>query len=140
MVGRTDILNIVELCRGLPIQYCGPAPRSDVGQFYQDADVFVLPTLSDGFAITLLEAQAWRLPVVATTRCGEAIQNEIDGVVLDDPTAENIAATLRRFLAAPELLASMSSHTTSEAFGIDRLARQLQELNAGWATEATCAQ
>ena len=39
-----------------------------------EADVFVLPTLSDGFALTQLEAMAHDLPVIATLACGEVVE------------------------------------------------------------------
>ena len=43
------------------------------GKLYRSADLFVIPTLSDGFAITQLEAMAHGLPVIATPHCAEVI-------------------------------------------------------------------
>ena len=51
----------------------GGVPRHETTLFYRDADVFILPTFSDGFAITQLEAQAWKLPVISTPYCGEVV-------------------------------------------------------------------
>lgn len=44
----------------------------DVLPYYQDADVFVLPSVSEGMSVALLEAMACGLPVVATCAGGNA--------------------------------------------------------------------
>lgn len=140
LVGPTDIRNIRELCQGLPVRYCGATPRSDVGRFYDEADVFVLPTLSDGFAMTLLEAQARRLPAITTLRCGEVIKDGVNGIVMEEPTPQQLASSLRRFLAAPELLAAMSEQSCVSGFSLDALASNLTSICARESTNATCAQ
>ncbi|MEX0643450.1 MAG: glycosyltransferase family 4 protein [Pirellulales bacterium] len=132
IVGPTNIDNLGDLCRGLPVNYVGSVPRDEVSREYQNADVFILPTLSDGFAITQLEALAWRLPVVTTTYCGEVVKNQVNGIALSEPTAENIANTLRQFLETPQRLAEMSRQARPEDFGIDRLAAQLETLANRW--------
>jgi glycosyltransferase involved in cell wall biosynthesis len=69
------------------VKWFGPATRNQVAEFYRDADVFILPTLSDGFAITQLEAQAHGLPVIASKNCGEVVENGVNGITLDEPSA-----------------------------------------------------
>jgi glycosyltransferase involved in cell wall biosynthesis len=51
--------------------------------------------MSDGFAITQLEAEAYGLPVIASKFCGKVVENGFDGIVLDEPSAACIAATVR---------------------------------------------
>jgi glycosyltransferase involved in cell wall biosynthesis len=139
LVGPTDIQNLGELCRGLHVRYSGPAPRSDVERFYDQADVFILPTLSDGFAITLIEAQSRRLPVITTTRCGQVIQDGVNGVVLEFPTGEIIASTLRAMLANPESLAAMSERSSVEGFRLESLATALNAIGEKATLESQCA-
>ena len=55
--------------------------------------------MSDGFAITQLEAQAYRLPVIASKFCGKVVENGFDGIVLDEPSATCIAHAVRDCIA-----------------------------------------
>ena len=94
------------------VRWIGNIPRGNIRQFYRDADVFVLPTFSDGFGITQLEAQAWKVPVVASKFCGEVVIDGENGCVLPDMTASAIAAVLRRCRAEPAWLQQMSDCST----------------------------
>jgi len=78
------------------VRWVGPVPRSEVGQYYQDADAFILPTLSDGYALTQLEALSRGLPVIASKCCGEAVTDGVNGLLLEDLEPATIAAALRR--------------------------------------------
>jgi glycosyltransferase involved in cell wall biosynthesis len=93
--------------------------------------VFILPTLSDGFAITQLEAQAHGLPVIASKFCGDVVKDGFNGMVLEEPTAACIAATIRDCLGDPSRLQKLASVlTVRERFTIEALGQQLQHLGA----------
>ena len=77
------------------VRWLGPVPRSEVGRVYQDADVFILPTLSDGYALTQLEALSYGLPVIASKHCGEAVTHGRNGWILEDLEPATIAAAIR---------------------------------------------
>lgn len=77
------------------VRWLGPVPRSEVGRIYQEADLFILPTLSDGYALTQLEALSHGLPVIASKHCGEAVTHGRNGWILDDLEPETIAAAIR---------------------------------------------
>ena len=96
---------------------------------YTNADVFILPTLSDGFAITQLEAQAFGLPVISSKFCGGVVESGLNGIILGEPSAANIAAAVRDCIAEPDRLQKLAaaSHVRDE-FTIDALAQQLHEL------------
>jgi glycosyltransferase involved in cell wall biosynthesis len=108
----------------------GRSTRDKVDDWYGRADVFVLPTLSDGFAITQLEAMAHGLPVIATPCCGEVIGDGVDGFVVPARDAEALARTFRRYLAEPDLLRCQSAAALLKAgqFTMDRLAENLMKL------------
>lgn len=114
---------------GSKIKWFGAVPRSKVDEFYREADVFILPTLSDGFGLTQLEAQSWRLPVIASRFCGAVVQHGRNGLTLDEVSGESIAVTLRELLRSPERLATMSQESrVSEEFTLESLASSLSQL------------
>jgi glycosyltransferase involved in cell wall biosynthesis len=90
---------------------------------YDRADVFILPTLSDGYAITQLEALARGLPVIASRHCGSAVVHGKNGWILPDLEP----ATIRDLL----LEVRSSSHVLEAAappdFGLDDLAAVLTD-------------
>jgi glycosyltransferase involved in cell wall biosynthesis len=56
----------------LPIEFMGMQPQRDLPAFYNWADLFVFPTIEDGFPVVLAQAQAAGLPIVATANCSAA--------------------------------------------------------------------
>lgn len=78
------------------VRWVGPVARSEVGRYYEEADLFILPTLSDGYAITQLEALSHGLPVMASKHCGAAVTHGENGWILDDLEPETIATAIRR--------------------------------------------
>ena len=110
-------------------RWFGTAPRAEVDSYYRDADVFILPTLSDGFGLTQLEAQSWKLPVVASRYCGEVVRDGVNGVLLDEVSGEAIANTLRGLLETPSSLSAMSVRSgIDEEFTLKSLASSLERL------------
>jgi len=109
------------------ILWIGPVPRGRTGAVYQAADVFLLPTVSDGFGLAQLEAQAWRLPLVTTANCGAVVRDGINGVRLRDGSGAEVAAVLRRMIAEPSILVEMSrAANIDEQHQPDRFAAALQ--------------
>jgi len=78
------------------VEWLGSVPRSEVGRLYENADVFILPTLSDGYAITQLEALSRGLPVIASAHCGAAVDHGVNGWILADLEPETIAGAITR--------------------------------------------
>jgi UDP-glucose:(heptosyl)LPS alpha-1,3-glucosyltransferase len=70
---------------GRQISFVGPV--KDPGPYYQEADVFVLPSLYEPFSNACLEAMSRGLPVVTTEMNGasEALLSGENGVVVPDP-------------------------------------------------------
>jgi glycosyltransferase involved in cell wall biosynthesis len=128
-VGPLQIRVPQELRQHQQIKWFGVAQRGEAKSYYRDADVFILPTLSDGFGLTQLEAQAWKLPVIASRYCGEVVRDEVNGVVLEEVSAGKIAEVLLQCLREPEKLSAMSGRSAvDERFSLTMLASSLTKL------------
>ena len=79
------------------VEFAGRLTRDRTNQAYREADVFILPTLSDGFAITQLEAMAQGLPVITTPNCGQVVSDGVDGVIVAPADGLGLAAAISRF-------------------------------------------
>jgi glycosyltransferase involved in cell wall biosynthesis len=111
------------------VRWCGSSPRSDVSRYYRDADVFILPTFSDGFGLTQLEAQSWKLPVIASRYCGDVVENGFNGLLLENISAMAISNVLHQLLHSPESLHAMSQNSrVDERFSLRSLAASLSSL------------
>src|SRR5439155_1655374 len=78
MVGPVEIANASTIPSAGRVKWFDPVSRKQAAGFYRNADVFILPTLSDGFAITQLEAQAHGLPIIASKFCGKVVENGLN--------------------------------------------------------------
>jgi len=114
IVGPLQIAIPEDLRSDRRVRWHGPAPRAATGGFYRDADVFLFPTFSDGFGLTQLEAQAWKLPVIATRFCGEVVEHGRIGWILPAITPQSMADMLRACLRDPARL-----QAASELSGVD---------------------
>jgi glycosyltransferase involved in cell wall biosynthesis len=131
IVGPVQITNATTKARDARVKWFGPVTRSQAADEFRAADVFILPTLSDGFAITQLEAQAHGLPIIASKFCGNVVENGRNGIILEEPSAAGIAAAIHDCIADPSQLRNLAAASRlANEFTIDALAQRLQELGA----------
>lgn len=91
------------------VRFLGSLTRDRVTSVYRQADLFVLPTLSDGFALTQLEAMAHGLPVIATPNCGRVVTDGEDGRIVAAGDAEQLASAIEALVGNPRELKTMSA-------------------------------
>ncbi len=79
---------------GLQVQV---APGDPV-RAYHESDIFVLPSLEDGFGLVVAEAMACGVPVIATDCCGsaECIEEDVNGWKVKAADVEALAAVLEK--------------------------------------------
>jgi glycosyltransferase involved in cell wall biosynthesis len=100
--------------------------RRDVGDLLPAFDLFAQPSLWEGFGVTVLEAMAAGLPVVASRVGGipEIVRDGETGLLVPAGDADALAAALLRLLEDPGLAALMGRAGRArleEQFGIDRM-------------------
>jgi glycosyltransferase involved in cell wall biosynthesis len=84
----------------------------NVWPFYNLADIFVLPSLSEGSPNVLLEAMMAQTPIVATAVGGvpETVENEASALLVPPRDPEKLAEAMRRLLDSPELRARLTAN------------------------------
>lgn len=118
------------------IEVVGAIPRSEMAREFAAADVFALPTLSEGSAIVCYEALAAGLPVVTTAAAGSVVRDGVDGWLVPIRSAEALANQLRFISQNRDCLHSFSLSAASRAqdytwraYG-DRLTGVIREMDA----------
>jgi glycosyltransferase involved in cell wall biosynthesis len=93
------------------IKVLGRVTRDQLSWHYRRAHVFALPTLTDGFAITQLEAMAHGLPVVTTPNCGNVVTDGVDGFIIPARDSQALADAIARLDADRPMLRAMSANS-----------------------------
>lgn len=105
----------------------------DVHRYYASTDIFVCNSAIESFPRVILEAMAWKLPIVATDVFGiaEQVQHEGEALLIDPHNVPDLTAALRRLIEDPILRATLGQNArrnVAHSFGIDRMIDQYEEL------------
>jgi teichuronic acid biosynthesis glycosyltransferase TuaC len=80
--------------------WAGPQPNSDLVRFYNSADVFVLPSYSEGLGTVLVEAGSVGIPIVATDVGGiPELLGQGRGLIIAPRNSAEIVSGIRAVLA-----------------------------------------
>ncbi len=80
-------------------------PQENLFSYYQECDLFVLPSIEEGFGLVLVEAQMCGRPVIGTNSGGipDIIQDDITGLLVKPEDPLDLAKAIERILVDPEL-------------------------------------
>jgi len=91
--------------------------RDDVGDLLAGADVYAMPSLSEGLPLALLEAMAAGLPIVASAVGGipEAARDGVHALLVPPDDDAALAAALERLLSDAELRRTLGGAASARA-------------------------
>jgi len=106
------------------------AGQTDLRQQLTEADIFVLPSRSEGFSNAIIEAMASSLPVVATDVGGnsEAVADGASGFIAPPNDAEALADAVISLLSDPARARAMGlsgRKTVEEKFSMEMMVKQV---------------
>jgi len=112
---------------------------ANLREYLSTADIFVLPSRSEGFSNAIVEAMAASLPVVATDVGGnaEAVTEGVNGLIVpaEDPAA--LASAILRLLSDPSKAREMGAagkKLAAEKFTTDAMMHQITQAYASLLT------
>ena len=113
----------VDEAQGESLRWIGRLSSSDISALLQQSDLLCLPTRSEGFATTLLEASACGCPSVVTDVGGarELFPNEHFGTIIDSMDSDAVEQAIYSLVKNPDKLAEQS-----------RLCRRMIENESSW--------
>lgn len=115
------------------VTFIGRVPREGTLLYYQEASLFVLPSINEGMSNAMLEALACGLPIIATETTGgtkELVENGKNGVTVPLRSASKIAEAIEGFLRSPERreMYGIESRRRAELHGWNTVAEQFKKL------------
>ncbi len=108
-------------------EFLGHKPKSEILSLLYWADVFILPSLAEGSAISTYEALATGLPVITTPNAGTLVENEKTGIIIESASVEAIQIALTKLLENPELVEqySQNAYNSRWLYDISRYERDI---------------
>jgi len=89
--------------------------KPNARKYLKAFDVFVLPSLKEGFPWVVLEAMAARVPIIATSvgAVPEIIENNQSGFVISPKNSELLSKKIQDLLSSPEMRNSFTQNAYS---------------------------
>ncbi|MGI6415821.1 MAG: glycosyltransferase [Thermoguttaceae bacterium] len=121
---------------GLSRHVCFHGETHDVAALLARASLFVLPSLQEGISLTLLEAMARGLPVVATRVGGnpEVVEEGVTGLLVPPQNPTSLAVAVVRLASDPARAQEMGQagrQRVESLFDVRRMVRQYEACYLG---------
>jgi glycosyltransferase involved in cell wall biosynthesis len=117
---------------GSHVRFLGYVERERMPKVYADADLFVLPSQSEGMSMALLEAMAAGLPVIVTDTGGseELVSDRVNGRIVQWGDIDALFTAMADCLSGAAQLQSMGAASRSRArhFSWGEITRQYLDL------------
>ena len=83
----------------------GAIGQDHIQEYYDLADVFVLPSFAEGVPVVLMEAMAKEVPVIATRVMGipELVEDGVSGLLIPPASVEALADAMQQLARDPQL-------------------------------------
>lgn len=135
----SDIVEFVHGGSDTGVEYAGIVEGEAKHALLASADLFVLPSYTEGFSLALLEAMFHGLPII-TTRVGgspDIVKEGENGLLIEPGDIDALAHALDRLIGDPQLRETLGTHNAREArarYDLEIVAQQLaQVLVRAWA-------
>jgi glycosyltransferase involved in cell wall biosynthesis len=115
MVGHVSLADNILAQKPKNVTLTNQVPRSEILQHYRWADIFLLPSLSEGSATVTYEAMRAGLPVICTPETGSVVTHGIDGFLIPTFDVEAAAKAINDCSENPEFLHSLQVNAAEKS-------------------------
>jgi glycosyltransferase involved in cell wall biosynthesis len=122
---RTTLENLATQLKATPsISFLGEVEEKRLEQLYLASDIVLLPSVVEAFGLPVVEAMAYRRPVITFDSGGpvEIVAREKTGVIVEKMTASALAETIEDLSANRSLLRRLQYNSSRSAPAYDWLA------------------
>lgn len=114
------------------IDFVGPQFGEAKAALLREASAFILPSLSEGLPMSVLEAWSWRLPVLMTTNCNLPEGSKAGAAIMMEPDMEDISKALAELFSMDrierEAMGARGRRLVEEKFQWARVAEQMTQV------------
>lgn len=120
------------LATGLPVEFVGFVSQDEIPKYLHEANIFIRPSLSEGFGSSFIEAMAAGLPVIATAVGGivDFLRDGETGLFCQVKNPASIAVQVRRLLENENLknvIVENAKKMVKEKYDWDLVVREMKE-------------
>ncbi|MBV6625386.1 MAG: glycosyltransferase family 4 protein [Rivularia sp. (in: Bacteria)] len=115
------------------VKFVGYKSQSEVREYFEQTDVFVLSSFAEGVPVVLMEAMAAGVPVVAPQIAGisELVEDNLSGYVIPAGDKTSLAQSIEKLLSDGELRAKFGTagrNKVEKEFNINLEAQKLYQV------------
>lgn len=130
------------------VEFIGAVGQDRVQEYYNQGDVFVLPSFAEGVPVVLMEAMAKELPVISTRVMGipELVEDGVSGLLIPPANLDALVQAMERLAKDPELRLRLGKAGREKVIAdynletnVPKLAQVLREMITGGLAEKSTA-
>ncbi|NOT79907.1 MAG: glycosyltransferase [Bacteriovoracaceae bacterium] len=104
------------------VKFLGHLNHQELIHYYQNCDVFVLPSLLETLSLVAIEAMSLAKPLIVTDKiisAMELVEHEVNGYIVNSESTSELASRLSELATNPQLLKKMSEASLNHSKNFD---------------------
>lgn len=111
------------------VHFFGAVENKEIPNILRKTDIFILPSYSEGFPLTIIEALSMGCPVIATSVGGipEVVRNEENGLLIESKNSTMIQDAIEKLINNPNLYNKIQKNASKvyEQFSGEKVTQQI---------------
>ena len=113
------------------ISFLGSISQKEIPRYLISSDIFVLPSLSEGFPVSIMEAFASGLPIIVSNVGGipEIVENKVNGFIVEPKNSNQIANKINDLINDENMRIKISHNNKKKAveFSWEKIIKRIEK-------------